>query len=1085
MDAPPDEDVLVRRVLASASPAVVLVGPAACGKTTAAIALHEHFRAAGAGALLVAPNAPAAAQLRRRLLERSPAGVVVAPEVLTFDALAGRVLAAAGDDGRLLPTFRRRLLLRQILDDLHAGGRLGALGAVADTPGVIESLDRAIAELKRAAVEPDALARAVGRGSGRTHDLLTVYRLYQQRMRDARSYDIEGRMWQARDCLAAARGAPPPGVADVGAVIVDGFTDFTPTQLEMLALLAGGGRRVAITLPGADDGRDRLWHWTRRTLESIRAALGEGLEIIRVENGSPAPLAALTRRIFDHEAEPCGLPAGLAVIAAPNLEAEVSAVASRVKRRLLDGAPAGSIAVLARPMGTYREPVERLFAEHDVPLASAPAALTDAPIVRHLLAVAALPREFAFRDVLRCIKSSYFLPAALGGYGGETVAAAETIIREGNVLAGRGAYAGAAERLARRAERPAFAGGEDAEDAEPTALSRAGAAMFRQAGEMLERLFDAAAGGDLAVLAEKLQLRRAALAHGQDDLLARDLRALAALEAALRDCGEPAPPAAQLREALSAVTCPAARGESVVDVLDVLDARALRYGHVFLLGMSEGQFPLRPAEGALIAESDRLAWAGRGVGLASRSDLTAREMLLCYLATSRADRTLTVSYLATDPSGAPSAESSFLASLLAPAGGLDAPRVQAVTERIPPGRLLPAAKDLTSRRDAAIAAVAALFGAETDAGPAALAWAAAHAPDTVRRAAGGLWAQTRRLARGPCDEFDGRISEDDLLAGLGTRFGRGAAFSATQLNAYGQCPWQFFATVVLALEPLREPQRRLEAVARGIFCHNVLFDVMTRLRGAAGGAVRPAEVDGDRLEEALTEAVAAEAAKVEATQPPYPALWQLQRQQMQEELLGYLLAWRGGAEPSREAAHFELGFGPGGEAAGATDPASSPEPVAVDTAAGPVRVSGRIDRVDRLVADGEERLLVIDYKTGRLPSQADIDAGRNVQMYLYAEAAERLLGQPCLGGVFQQVRDGKERHFSALKPPRSDHRSFEERRAAAAETVGRFVEGIRAGRFDLLPTHDCPSYCPFRQACQYARARAELKVPAASGEDPP
>jgi hypothetical protein len=35
---------------------------------------------------------------------------------------------------------------------------------------------------------------------------------------------------------------------------------------------------------------------------------------------------------------------------------------------------------------------------------------------------------------------------------------------------------------------------------------------------------------------------------------------------------------------------------------------------------------------------------------------------------------------------------------------------------------------------------------------------------------------------------------------------------------------------------------------------------------------------------------------------------------------------------------------------------------------------------------------------------------------------------------------------------------------------------MRDGRFDVLPTHDCPGYCPYRQVCHYADARAELKV---------
>jgi len=43
--------------------------------------------------------------------------------------------------------------------------------------------------------------------------------------------------------------------------------------------------------------------------------------------------------------------------------------------------------------------------------------------------------------------------------------------------------------------------------------------------------------------------------------------------------------------------------------------------------------------------------------------------------------------------------------------------------------------------------------------------------------------------------------------------------------------------------------------------------------------------------------------------------------------------------------------------------------------------------------------------------------------------------------------------------------------------VGEFLTAMREGRFDLLPTDDCPGYCPFRQVCQFSPARNELKRP--------
>jgi RecB family exonuclease len=208
---------------------------------------------------------------------------------------------------------------------------------------------------------------------------------------------------------------------------------------------------------------------------------------------------------------------------------------------------------------------------------------------------------------------------------------------------------------------------------------------------------------------------------------------------------------------------------------------------------------------------------------------------------------------------------------------------------------------------------------------------------------------------------------------------------------------------------------------------------------------------------------------------------------MHAELLGYLLWARASQGPAARSIHFELGFGLEAERlrehADALDPRSREEPVALDAAGEPVRIRGKIDRVDRVAAGDRTGLLVVDYKTGRLLGARYIDAGRSLQLPLYAAAAEDMLAEESFGGAFHQVAEHKERHFSRLRRPRGQEGPYDERLAAALATVGRFVAGIRAGRFDALPTHECPSYCPYGQICHYSEARAAVKAGAEAGRD--
>jgi RecB family exonuclease len=670
------------------------------------------------------------------------------------------------------------------------------------------------------------------------------------------------------------------------------------------------------------------------------------------------------------------------------------------------------------------------------------------------------------------------------------------MIRQGNILRGRDFYARTARRLAEQAADRR----SDEEDGDETAGGfRLGAEEIRSAAGMLERLFEISESaaspkgnvpseppGDVSPLAtviERLNLRAAAR-HDEAELTARDLRALDELEGLLAELPHPLPAASEVLEALSAERFAPPRRDGAVDILDVLDARSLRYEHVFCLGLGEGQFPPRYAEGSLISEADRQAWARGGVVLDDRNDLTAREMFLFYLAVSRTDYDLTVSFPQADSSGRVGAAGAFLLALLEPLGGLEAAEKAGIVTRIPPGVMVPPEADLASPRDAFLAAVAGRFHDGYDRRGSAMAWTRSHLGERLARAAAGLFANARRWREGPCDSFDGRIGDENLLACLGEKFGPRSVFSATQLGLFGLCPWRFFATYILELQPPAEPQRRLEAIHRGLFCHKVLFETMRRLRKSPGGPVRIGEVDRASLLEALEAAVADVSAAIESRGLSYPALWRVQRDQMHAQMRDYLLARQQDRLLAAESLHFELAFGEGGSDAASDSPATLP-PVTIATDEGEFLLDGRIDRVDWVGLEDLQGLLVVDYKTGRLPSATDIAAGRSLQLPLYSAAAAALLKRPCLGGVFHRIGGGDQpeaRYFASFKVARGEvkpNEKYSEANQKAIDLAVRFVEAIRQGRYDLAPSDAkrCGG-CPYRGICHYSDSRAPRKQPA-------
>ena len=1188
------QDGPLEALLASGARAVLLRGPAGCGKTTLALDAYRRCAAPGEipAAWLLAPNDATARALTRRLLATAAEGVLLHPHVMTFDNLSGRILSAAGGTVRRIGGLRRRLLLRRIVRELHAAGRLPFLAPAVDTPGLIAALQRNVSELKRATADPAELAHRVGSPRGAAGDVLTVYRAYQQALTDADACDADGQMWLARDFLQNLKHHPDTPLADLGlpslrTLIVDGFTDFTPTQLEILALLRPKLTQLIVTLPlpGENDGRERLWLWTNRTHARLHEALGHDLQEISLSGRhahvfvgmkdsedktcprrrghatqSEPSLSNLAQNVFRYDAV-SDRPDGLEVIAAPGMEAEVQEVARRIKRLLLHASPQNSnksptespmrkhgenptqgvdappphgggsmntnsnspsIAILARDIEPYQPVIDRIFRQMNIPVRPAETSLSETPVVQFCFAAvdlarpaagAGLQQPFAFPNILRVLRNSYFRPEAIGPFDAATVNLAEMVIRRGNVLAGRDACAQAVERLTQQAAATFDKNNEHDEDDESLESSPlpADESALRKAGALLQALFDLSErsqtpAGFLAML-DALHLPAAIRRQDSPAGVARDFRAIDALRHAVVSLTDvlfmdSADDLDALREALADVSLPAPRGESLVDVLGVLDARAMRWDHVFLLGCDEGLFPRRFSDSSLLGETDRRAWRDAGVRLDLRADLTAREMLLFYLAVSRAEKRLTISYRKSDAIGRPGAPGGFLQTLVDAFGGFDALKSRGAYSSPPVGRFVPPPAEVATDNEALALAVMEQAPCESMGNPQSMgetnprlsagassppaptnattyyAWVEKNDSARLHRAMLGARTLQRRWQAGACSRYDGRLSDPDLLEHLRQTIPSRTIFSAAQLSTYNQCPWRYFARFLLHLAPLEAPRRELEAVGRGLFCHNVLCATLSNLAESLGRPLEVARIEPETLLQTFDRAFDDQARRVELRRPVYPALWAIQREQMRTQLRDYLLSQHADAMFRPQCLRFELSFGQGDSRAAWIDPASRPEPVAVETPAGAIRLGGRIDRVDRVHTAAGEGLFVVDYKTGRLPGEKEIVEGRNTQMPLYTAVVESLLGEKVLGGAFHSLKGDKPVFFAAVKVYRGNVKEDEkyvENRRLAMQAVGHAVEGMAAGRFDLLPNKGACDYCEYRRMCHFSPARDELR----------
>ncbi|OGY19105.1 MAG: hypothetical protein A3F04_01640 [Candidatus Chisholmbacteria bacterium RIFCSPHIGHO2_12_FULL_49_9] len=112
-------------------------------------------------------------------------------------------------------------------------------------------------------------------------------------------------------------------------------------------------------------------------------------------------------------------------------------------------------------------------------------------------------------------------------------------------------------------------------------------------------------------------------------------------------------------------------------------------------------------------------------------------------------------------------------------------------------------------------------------------------------------------------------------------------------------------------------------------------------------------------------------------------------------------------------------------------------------------------RIDRLNAEGQGKVEIIDYKTGKVPSQKEVET--SLQMTIYALAATQ--------GAYAIRPQGIELSFFYLdaKKKMTTHRSQSDI-AKASQTIGKIKEAIESSDFNPTPGKWC-DFCDFRLLC--------------------
>lgn len=425
-------------------------GRAGTGKST--LCLEEirselRLKPWGAPLILLVPE-QATYQMEVALANTPDLGGSLRAQVLSFRRLGWRVFSETGGGQKvLIGAIGKRMLLRRIL--LKHRLHLNVFARSATRPGMADLLAQAIGEFKTYRIAPDDL-RNVKNTTGLLFDKLQDLALIYEEFQAALGQGIR----DPDDELSVLAEKIPSAPLIHGARIwVDGFTGFTPQELEVLKIILTTAHEVVITLP-LDPGLQA----DERQLESGTFKVGEelfagpwqtyqDLQRISSETGTPLhPPTLLENALrFKHpwlwhleryfsayptiayeegqssdpatklsefsviEESPLG--EGIQIFSAVNRRAEVEGVARELRRLARDeGLIWNEMAVMTRDLTSYHELITQVFTAYEVPyFLDHKRSVLHHPLIELILSIPEVAESYwAYQPLFRCLKTDFF-----------------------------------------------------------------------------------------------------------------------------------------------------------------------------------------------------------------------------------------------------------------------------------------------------------------------------------------------------------------------------------------------------------------------------------------------------------------------------------------------------------------------------------------------------------------------------------------------------------------------------------------------------------------------------------------------------
>lgn len=949
--------------------------------------------------------------------------------------------------------------------------------SVKGKPGFISGLQTVIRKLKRLDISPDAFLDKTKCLAGITgtkcKNLYEVFNEYEKYKRDKKLYDIDDLSIMAVEYIQNAEILKQTGV-----IIIDGFINIDPINVKLLKTITNNISNIDVfsNIPFKNDNNlDFLQEEVIKDFNSLGTVMVDDKESHKLSVNSC--LKDISQKLYSGGGEIELKENCITFSESPCLDHEIRETARSIKKLLIeDKVKPHEIAIFCSNPEEYKNKVRDIFNEYGVPIhINSTEKLISIPLIKDLLCLFKHNiKEYAENSFLTIVSSKYLLPE-------------EVLQKTGFESDG---FFKIAERIAKRypteqyfsAFREALVKESKAEDVSEE---------MEQYLETVEQFSPENSGNPIEALKRfkdiinilkiEDQIKRL---HESGTLSTeawlRDVTALQKINgiiveliAAYSRLEVPASASwfdrlqRDLQQIVMAVDIGiTGRDTGGVKFLPPDRARGQDYDTVFILGLNEGAFP-STKNGCIVFDGIETTELNKlGINLGESVWELQREKLRFNACIAAARNRLYISYRSADEDGGLMIPSPFLEEIITvfAKDSIEKAKKQAVSMRqrmryeiIPTSqhealRKLNArlwTKQRTEKYDSGIIAQTKMTIGEL-----------------LKYSGHAAGMELSRELNPFFDQFDGKLL-NPKLAQQDADYG----FSASQLNSYARCPFQYFTERVLGMTD--DEEEPLGAKSIGTLYHAVL-------KAYYEGNEMPEEVDSERLK------ITFEKMESEIDYGNLPkALMNFIRDEIFNVLNSFVKLDSENLKRYQQVTGFRL------------KPEMLEQPFKIHIGKEGNLLRGITDRVDLEIdkaGNYTRRYIIFDYKKSGIKGLKECIEGKDFQLPLYIPGIEALIKEKysvekpeCLALLYYSIEklEWKGIIRSDIKSALFDSKKRPQVIAAQnMKALMEWIEGevektigyIRKGAF-MIPK-ECPAGffdCRYKRMCRYDKFRLECK----------